>query len=329
MSLTDLKHPALGAVLKTALDAVVVMRMDGTIAGWNDVAEHCFGWTFEEARGRRMSEMIIPPQYREAHEKGLAHFHATGEGPVLDRHIEISALTRDGREIPVELSITLTRQFEEPVFLGFLRDITERHEAQRRQALMMAELNHRVKNMLAVVAGIAHQTARSAASVEAFSAGFFGRLEALARAHEMLTAGEWEGAELGELVQSLLGPYAEGGEPHASFGGPRVRLVSKQVLSLSMILHELVTNAAKYGALSKPDGRISVEWRVAEDGNQREVLLTWKESGLSGVSPPVRNGFGLKMIGLSAGHELGGTVEPEWQDDGLSLQLRFPAGKEG
>ncbi len=185
--LTDLRSPSLGAVLKTALDAVVVMRLDGTIAGWNDVAERTFGWSFEDARGRRMSELIIPPQYREAHEKGLAHFIETGEGPVLDTHFEITALRRDGTEIPVELSITLTRQFEEPVFLGFLRDIAERHEAQRRQDLMVAELNHRVKNMLAVVAGIAHQTARSSPSVEAFSSAFFGRLEAMARAHDMLT----------------------------------------------------------------------------------------------------------------------------------------------
>jgi PAS domain S-box-containing protein len=327
VSLTDFASPSLGAVLRTALDAVVVMRMDGTIAGWNDVAERSFGWTFEEARGRRMSEMIIPHQHRDAHEKGLAHFHATGEGPVLDRHVEISALTRDGREIPIELSITLARQFEEPVFLGFLRDISDRREAERRQALMVAELNHRVKNMLAVVAGIAHQTARSASSVEEFSSGFFGRLDALARGHELLTAGEWEGAELGELVQSLLGPYAEGEEPHASFSGPPVRLEPRQVLSLSMILHELLTNAAKYGALSKPEGRIAVEWSL-EGKSQSGVRLVWTESGLSGIRPPRRNGFGLKMIGLSASHELGGTVEPEWREDGLSLLLHFPAGKE-
>jgi PAS domain S-box-containing protein len=324
MSDTDLNSPSLGAVLRTALDAVVVMRMDGTVAGWNDVAERTFGWTFEEARGRRMSELIIPPQYREPHEAGLAHFHATGEGPVLDTHIEISALRRDGSEIPVELSITLTRQFEEPVFLGFLRDITERHEAQRRQALMLAELNHRVKNMLAVVAGIAHQTARSSPSVEAFSEGFFGRLDAMARAHEMLTVGEGQGADLAELIEALLGPYAKGEDPHVAYGGPPVHIGSRQVLSLSMILHELVTNAAKYGALSQPEGRIALGWSVEETVGGRGVRLEWKESGLAGVLLPQRDGFGLKMIGLSAGHELSGAVDIDWQQDGLLLTLRFP-----
>lgn len=122
----DLDSASLGAVLKTALDGVVVMRLDGTVAGWNDVAERTFGWSFADAFGRRMSELIIPHRFREAHERGLAHYLRTGEGPVMDRHIEIEALHRDGRELPVELSITRTEQFGEPVFLGFLRDITER-----------------------------------------------------------------------------------------------------------------------------------------------------------------------------------------------------------
>lgn len=106
----DIDGAGLGAVLKTALDAAVVMRLDGTIAGWNDVAALTFGWTFAEADGGRMSEMIIPHRHRAAHERGLAHYLATGEGPVLDRHIEIEALHRDGHEMPIELSITRTVQ---------------------------------------------------------------------------------------------------------------------------------------------------------------------------------------------------------------------------
>ena len=164
----DLDSASLGAVLKTALDAVVVMRLDGVVAGWNDVAERTFGWSYADAFGHRMSELIVPERFREAHEHGLAHYLATGEGPVLDKHLEIDALHRDGHEIPVELSITRTEQFGEPVFLGFLRDISERREAARRQELMIGELNHRVKNLLGVVAGIAHQTARSSDTVSVF-----------------------------------------------------------------------------------------------------------------------------------------------------------------
>ena len=139
----------LAAVLETALDAVVVMRFDGTVAAWNRKAEQTFGWTSEEAEGRRMSDLIIPPRFRRLHEEGLSRFHGTGEGPVLDRHIEITALNRAGRELPVELSITVVDQFGDPVFIGFIRNITERHDAELRQQRMVRELSHRVKNMLA------------------------------------------------------------------------------------------------------------------------------------------------------------------------------------
>ncbi len=323
----DLKRADLNAVLKTALDAVVVMRLDGTVAGWNDVAARIFGWSFEEAQGRRMSEMIIPVQYREAHERGLSKFIATGEGPVLDRHIEITALRRDGLEFPVELSITFTEYFGKPVFLGFLRDISERQEAHRRQELLLAELNHRVKNMLAVVTGIAHQTAKSCSSLQDFAPSFSGRLQALARGHEMLTLNSWEGAGLPELVEALLGPYALPPDMRVTFGGPPVELNAKQVLSLSMILHELITNSTKYGALSSAEGRIAVAWSWSVADRPGMLRVTWQETGLKSVVPPAKAGFGLSMIGLSAKHELGGSSSLEWQDEGLLFTLEFQAGR--
>ena len=155
----------LAAVMKTALDAVIVMRPDGIVVAWSDNAERIFGWTGAEARGRRLSELVIPPRYREAHEQGLIRFLETGEGPVLDRHIEISGLHRSGRELPVELSITCSEQFGEKLFIGFVRDITDRQEAANRQERMLRELSHRVKNMLALVAAIAQQTARSSTGI--------------------------------------------------------------------------------------------------------------------------------------------------------------------
>lgn len=313
----------LGAVLKTALDAVVVMRVDGTIAGWNDVAARTFGWSFDEARGHRMSEMIIPHRYRAAHETGLAHYLATGEGPVLDRHFEIEALHRAGHEFPVELSISPTEQFGEPVFLGFIRDITERRDAARRQTLMVAELNHRCKNLLGVVAGLAHQTARVSPSLAEFTPAFAGRLASLGRAHEILTAATWERAPLRALAGELVA-----GHNGASVAGPDILLSPRQLLSLGMILHELVTNAVKYGALSVDGGRVALDWRVEEDC----VKLDWIESGVTGIVPPQREGFGSKMIAMSVGHELRGTSSTEWHGieraieggGGLAFRLAFP-----
>lgn len=323
----DLGRDDLNAVLLTALDAVIVMHLDGTIAGWNPIAHRVFGWSYEEARGCRMSELIIPAQHRDAHEKGLSRFLLTGEGPVLDQHFEITALRRDGLEFPIELSITFTEHFGRPVFLGFLRDISERQESHRRQELLLAELSHRVKNMLAVVMGIAHQTASSCTSLQEFSAAYLGRLQALAQAHEMLTVSSFEGGGLPEVVEALLGPYALPPDIRVTFGGPPVALDNKQVLSLSMVLHELVTNATKYGALSSGDGRISVEWNWITLDQPGRLRFTWKESGLKNIVAPSKGGFGLKMIGLSASHELGGTSQLDWQEDGLLFALEFDPGR--
>ena len=323
-SMHDLHSASLGAVLKTALDAVVVMRMDGVVAGWNDVAERTFGWSYADAFGRRMSELIIPERFRAAHEHGLAHYLATGEGPVLDKHIEIDALHRYGHEIPVELSITRTEQFGEPVFLGFLRDISDRRDAARRQELMIGELNHRVKNLLGVVAGIAHQTARSSDTVGGFIDAFGGRLSSLGRAHEILTAATWERAPLRTLMAELLDPYLKGAEPQVGIAGPDVLLGPRQLISLSMIVHELLTNAVKYGALSRSTGHIAFVWTYGAG----QLVLKWMETGLTDIVPPSRTGFGSKMIARSVAHELRGRERAEWRVDGMTFHLSFPLTEE-
>lgn len=320
VSLTpDLHEARLGAVLRTALDAVVVMRLDGTVSGWNEVAERTFGWSFAEVAGRRMSELIIPLRHREAHERGLEHYLQTGEGPVLDRHIEIEALDRGGRELPVELSITRTEEFGQPLFLGFLRDISERRQAARRQELLIGELNHRVKNMLAVVSGIAQQTARMSPDVATFSQAFEGRLQSLARAHEILTAASWRAAPLSGLVEALLAPY-RGEAGGVSWTGDSAELDSRQILSMSMVINELLTNALKYGALSRPAGELAVGW-ACEDG---QLHFEWVESGVDGLAPPARTGFGSRMIALSVEHELRGRIATDWAATGVSYRVSFP-----
>lgn len=315
----DLDSVQFGAVLKTALDAVVVMRLDGTIAGWNDVAERDFGWTFAEVEDKRMSEIIIPERFREAHERGLAHYLATGEAPALDRLLELFAVHRNGHEIPVELSITRTSEFGETVFLGFLRDVSERHEHERRRALLIDELNHRVKNLLGVVGAIAHQTARSSASLDDFSPAFLGRLESLGRAHEILTDATWDRAPLRPLADSLLASFI-GKTGQARIEGEDLDLAPRQFLSVSMILHELITNSVKYGALSRPDGRVALRWRKEKDG----LHLEWRERGAGPVTKPAHKGFGTKMIDLNVRHELKGTTASAWHPDGLEFHLSFP-----
>lgn len=315
----DIETANLGAVLKTALDAVVVMRFDGTVAGWNDVAEKTFGWSFAEVEGQRMSDRVIPQRYRDAHEAGLARYLATGEGPVIDTHIEIEALHRDGHELPVELSITRTSQFGEPVFLGFIRDISERHDAARRQDLLIGELNHRVKNLLAVVQGIAHQSIRASDSLDDFASAFAGRLSGLARVHEILTEASWASGSLRDIVDAVIAPVANDATVRIAVAGPLIRLTPKQLMGLSMILHELMTNAVKYGALSVAGGQLDIAWTRHHD----DVEFTWRESGHDGVEPPQRSGFGSKMVDMCVVHDLKGKQEKIWQSQGLEYRLHF------
>lgn len=312
-------HAGLQSVLDTALDAVVVMDFDGRVLAWNGHATRCFGWTADEAIGRKLSGLIIPQQHRESHERGLKHYLETGIGPVLNRHIEISGLHRDGREIPVELSITEAEQFGERQFIGFLRDISGRRDATERKQRLLREFNHRLKNLLSVVLAIAHQTARNSSDIDSFQKAFIGRIESLAQGHDLLVASDWKDVDLAALVGQVVGGEAVSGR--ASFSGEPVQLSASRVIGLALILHELYTNAVKYGALSVPGGRIDLDWRI----EGCDVIVCWQESGLNGVRKPSNDGFGQQMIALTAKADLQGSVSVDWRSEGLLATIRFPA----
>ncbi|MBA3669469.1 MAG: PAS domain S-box protein [Sphingomonas sp.] len=311
-------HAGLQTVLDTALDAVIVIGEDGRVIGWNGISERTFGFSGDEAIGQRLSELIIPERFRDAHENGLKHYLATGEGPMIDNRIEIEALHRDGREFPVELSITASEQFGDRLFVGFLRDISEQRAVAERQQRVLQESDHRVKNMLTVVAAIAQQTARGAASVDGFIDTFNGRLESLARAHQLLVGKVWQDVALTALVERVLGSEVATGR--ARFGGPEILLKAGQVLGLSMILHELYTNAVKYGALCSDDGRLALDWTF----NDGEVELAWTETGVPCTPEFDGTGFGQRMIAMSVKSDLDGTIDRDWRPDGLTAVLRFP-----
>jgi PAS domain S-box-containing protein len=313
-----LLHAGLQTLLDTALDAVIVIDELDLVVGWNANAEQTFGWTAEEALGTRLSELIIPQRYRDAHERGIAHYLATGEGPVLNRRIEIQGINRDGVELQIELSVTASQQFGGRLFVGFLRDISERKAESERQRRILQESEHRVKNMLTVVAAIAQQTARVSPDIDAFSKSFAGRLESLARAHELLVGQVWRDIALSALAERVLGADVALGR--ARYGGPEILLKPGQVLGLSMILHELYTNAIKYGALCNDEGRLDLDW-VCENGS---VEMVWKEQGPPCESDAMSSGFGNRMIAMSVKSDLKGTIERDWRQEGLTAVLRFP-----
>lgn len=205
-------------------------------------------------------------------------------------------------------------------------ELQERRKAEDQLHLLLGELNHRVKNMLAVVTGIAAQTARNSRSIAAFTAKFMSRLTSLGRAHTLLTARNWQPTPLKRLVEELLAPYAEPQDGHLTIAGPRVELLPKSALAISMILHELVTNATKFGALSVPNGKLAVEWDLVP-GNPEQVRLSWRESGLAHLAKPRRTGFGTRMIDASVRHELGGKVQVTYRPVGIAYEIDFPVNQ--
>jgi two-component sensor histidine kinase len=199
-------------------------------------------------------------------------------------------------------------------------DITENVLAAQRQKLMIDELNHRVKNTLATVQSIAIQTARSNTDPASFAETFQSRIMALSHTHNLLTQSHWEGADLRAILEHETEAY---GPTRISLNGPPVSLEPAVVLSLGMIFHELATNAAKYGALHTPDGRILIDWGLA-DQRDRKLKLSWREIGGPKVAVPDRRGFGSRLIERNIRHDLAGEIDLVYAPDGLIAELTVP-----
>ena len=204
--------------------------------------------------------------------------------------------------------------------IGVVRDITESKDEEEHREVLLAELDHRVKNVLAAVQSLAAQSARKTTSTEGFLAAFAGRLKAMASAHELLTATRWRGASLAHIAAAELGGLAPG---QARWEGPDITLKSRAANATSLALHELATNAVKYGALSTETGRVEVRWSQTADGG---FALEWIESGGPRVSTPERRGFGSTLLEQVTGRELGGTVTIEYLANGVRARIIGDAG---
>jgi PAS domain S-box-containing protein len=201
--------------------------------------------------------------------------------------------------------------------VGIAHDATARKQAEAHRELLIREMNHRVKNTLATVQSIAAQTLRTGCE-PATRKVFEERLIALARAHDLLTRGNWEGARLREVAETALGPHMAGGR--IALSGPDARLTPKAALAIGMALHELATNAGKYGALSTEAGRVTLDWRLAEDG----LRLCWRETGGPPVRPPARRGFGTRLMERGLPHELHGGIRLDFAPEGLCCEIEAP-----
>jgi PAS domain S-box-containing protein len=240
--------------------------------------------------------------------------------------VEKRFIRKDGRLIwmSVRSSPVRTADGQLLYLVRIVQDITERKAAEQRQKLLIDELNHRVKNTLATVQSLVSQTARGAPTPEAFRESFEGRLIALSKAHDQLTRHHWESAELREILSASVAPYVGAGPERIVMRGEDIVLRPRAVLTLAMAFHELTTNAAKYGALSLPGGRIEIRWQVA-GGDERQMLrIDWVEQNGPVVPEPQRRGFGSKLIEGSIAAELGGSARLAFERSGVRCEIVIP-----
>ena len=206
--------------------------------------------------------------------------------------------------------------------VGVSIDITERKRVEEQQRALVAELDHRVKNVLATVSAIVSQTQDPGSSLTDFVTGLDSRIKSLARTHELLSQCRWSGVSLTEIARRELAPYAA---DNVEIGGPSVTLKAEAAQAMAMVLHELTTNAAKYGAFCDRNGRVSLRWRWLRNGSTGWLAIEWQEIGGPQVLPPKQRGYGTGVIGELIPFELGGTVELAFPRDGVRCRMEIPA----
>ena len=305
-------------------EGVIATDPSGSVLLLNKVAERLTGWPLADARGKPIWEVFRVID--EATRKPLDDPALRALRERATTRLESGALlvTRDDKELPIEDSGAPILGFDGSLAGAVLifRDVTERRRAAQRQTMLVGELNHRVKNVLAIVQSLVQASLRQATNrpAQAMAQTLSERLRALHRAHDLLLEAQWSGASLKAMVERELEPYQREGGPRILIKGPDVLLPPQCTSILAMTLHELATNAVKYGALSAPAGQLSVSWKTAR-GNR--LLLAWEERG-AGVALKRTIGFGMQLIDKGIRHNLGGETKVDFRATGLYVELNVP-----
>ena len=303
-------------------DPIFIWDFNGTIVEWNRGSEELYGYSRDEAVGKRKEKLLatlVPgSSFAELRVKLLDEGSWSGE---------LKHRTKDGRELTVESRIILETIEGRQLALESTRNVTERKAWEEKQKLLLGELTHRVKNTLTVVQAIAHQTQRHSRSNEDFIERFDGRLSALAGAHSILVESEWKGADLASLVNNQLEPYMSDNPGRFRVSGEPIFLPADLATPFGQVFHELATNAVKHGALSRDTGIVDLSWTVRSGNrsrnNERLLTVIWRESSGPPVRRPTTIGFGAILIEKGIPNA---TVGREFGSDGLvcTIELSLP-----
>jgi PAS domain S-box-containing protein len=300
------------SIVESSNDAIVSKNLDGIITSWNKGAERIFGHTVEEAIGQPIT--IVIPEDRLDEERAILTRIRRGER--ID-HFETVRQRRHGDLIVVSLTVSPVKNAEGKIVGAskIARDITEQKRSQEQIAMLAREAEHRSKNLLAAVQATVHLSHSDTS--EGLKHAIEGRIRALANVHSLFVATRWIGAELSTVATQELAPYFKDAATRVRINGPQLLLKPDIAQSIAVMLHELATNAAKYGALSTSGGQIDLKWSHEADGR---LMLRWTEMGGPEVQTPTRKGFGTRIIEGMVG-PLKGKAHFDWRAEGLVCEI--------
>ena len=313
------------AIVKSSDDAILSKDLNGTICTLNPGAERLFGYTPEELIGKSVT-ILIPP---DRHDEEVRILDRIRRGERID-HYDTIRRHKNGSLIEISLTVSPIKDANGRIIGAskIARDITERRRGQEQQRLLLREMNHRVKNLFALAGGVVTLSARTAGTPKELAGAVRERLAALARAHELTLVDLTDSGDrpdrtttLSALVQTIMAPYVNEEQERITIAGPDLPVSGSAVMSIALLLHEIATNAAKYGALSSQNGCVDVRWSVEND----ELVLAWRERGgppLSGQ--PDTEGFGSLLARLTVTGQLAGKISRDWNPEGLTVNLSVP-----
>ena len=323
---SDLAAAHLAAIVDSSYDAIVSKDLNSVITTWNVAAERLFGYTAEEAIGQSVL-MLIPPSLQ-SEEKDIIAKVRMGERV---ESYDTTRLRKDGSPVAVSITVSPVRD-RNGLIIGaskIARDISAARDAEQRISMLLREVNHRVKNQFAVILSIIRESSNRSISSKDFEEQVRSRIMALSSSHDLLVNSDWSGAGLFELAQEHLGIF--GSPEKVLLSGPMVMLQPNAVQHLGMALHELGTNAAKYGALSPAGGRVELRWKLTtEDDDARMLTVVWDETIAGGVVMPnegeqQRRGFGSVVLERVVPISLNGMASYARTGNKVSWILKAPA----
>jgi len=322
---SEIANAHLAAIVSSSGDAIKSMALDGTVLTWNAGAEQLYGYSAEEMIGQPITK-VMPEDCKSDFERKVM---AAREGKTL--RFETKRRHKNGTIIDVSLNAAPIYDSEGHVIAisTIAHDITDRKRNEAHTRFIMRELSHRSKNLLSIVLSFARQTWNKSRDFSDFEQRFAGRLHGLARSHDLLVHQNWRGAYIEDLVRSHLLPFIDEDDGRIDIDGPNLFLRPEAVQNLGYAFHELATNASKYGALSRPQGKIIVRWRLANvDGAaEKRVYITWHESGGPAVEAPSSSGLGSMLIGTFTEKALDATVTTHYESAGLVWEFEAPADR--